>query len=90
MEMLVYLFDDFPKIFSVKVVRRPVNRFRAFPKTSEGSQNFSEEEPMMFRSYLWNTYTPKYFLRDYVTNDYVAMVIFSLLKITCYFHVNNV
>ena len=75
-------FDDFPKISkhfpktsedSTKVVRRPDSRFREL-------RTFSDEESMMFWSYRNNS---KYFLRDYVT---IAMQIFSLLKITCYFH----
>ena len=43
----------------------------------------SEEEPMMFLSYR---NTSKYFLKDYI---HIVIVIFSLLKITCYFHVSN-
>ena len=77
-------FDDFPKISkhflkisqdSPKVVWRPENSF----------QNFSENFPRFLRrtddgqSY---SYTSKYFLRDCVN---IAVVIFSLLKITCYF-----
>ena len=55
---------------------------KSFPRAKQTFANLfwkisktSEEEPMMFRSYS--------FVRDYVT---MAMVIFSLVKITCYFH----
>ena len=56
-----------------------LNIFRRFPKIVKNFQKepkISEEEPMMFRSY---SNTSKYFLKDYVT---IAMVIFSLLKVT--------
>ena len=55
-----------------------------FPKILQKlmvSEHF-EEEPM-FRLYR---NTSKYLIRDFVT---VAMLIFSLLKIPCYFHVWN-
>ena len=55
------VFDDFPKTSD------------HFPKISE---DFSEEGPMMFRSY---SNTSKYFLRDYPT---MAMVIILVTMAT--------
>ena len=54
----------------------PDNPFRTFSKNVRRFPKNSEEEPMMFRPY---SNTSKYFLKDYVT---IAMVIFSLLKVT--------
>ena len=83
------VFDEFPKISehipkisedSSKVVRRLDECFRTFSENFPRLPKISEEEPMTFRSY---SNTSKYFLRIYVT---IAMGIFSIVKITCYFH----
>ena len=56
-----------------------------YPKARHVSEHYpkiSVEEPM----FRWYSNTFKYSLRDYVT---IAMIIFSVVKITCYFYVWN-
>ena len=69
------IFRRFPKILQKLSEGQAIvsEHFRGQPK-------ISEEEPIMFRSYRK---TSKCFLRLYVT---IAMLIFSLLKITCDVH----
>ena len=77
--------EYFPKIYedSLKLSEDQTiisEHFQRLPKISEDKQRFPK--PMMFQQ----TGTHLSFLRDYVT---IAMVIFSLPKITSYFHVGR-
>ena len=80
---------DFPKISeqfskisedSSKVVRRPDERFRTFPKIFENYRRF----PKITEDLRGGTDHRATNLRDYVT---MGMGIFSLVKIAGYFHV---